>query len=168
LDRSFDADGKQVIDFGGYDRATSMVIQPDDKIVLAGYTDDGSTFDFAVARLNKDGSPDASFGDEGKQIIDFRASNDGAYDVVVQQDGEIVVVGWSDEPESGSDFALARLLGEANKKSSKVSTSAGKSEGESGRDDALIAAAIDQFFDRNSDAPDADAGGKLRLARRPR
>ena len=49
-------------DFGGTDFATSIVLQPDGKIVLSGGAY-GSSADFALARYNTDGTLDATFSD---------------------------------------------------------------------------------------------------------
>ena len=51
LDTSFDTDGKVTTDFGSAnDFARSVTIQSDGKIVVAGYSDDGSNDDFALVR----------------------------------------------------------------------------------------------------------------------
>src|SRR5439155_18152885 len=64
LDNSFDADGLATIDFGFDDQATGVAVQPDGKIVVTG-TASGASPDFAVARLNANGSPDTTFGPGG-------------------------------------------------------------------------------------------------------
>ncbi len=47
------ADGLPKLSFGsGANRATSMVLQPDGKIILAGYCDNGTNDDFCIARVN--------------------------------------------------------------------------------------------------------------------
>src|SRR5581483_7111003 len=62
LDTSFDGDGKQTTAFGsGNDDAYAVAIQPDGKIVAAGYGLVGSVSEFALARYNPDGSLDSSF-----------------------------------------------------------------------------------------------------------
>src|SRR5439155_22047636 len=66
LDSSFDGDGKQTVDFGDYDSANAVRVAGD-KIVAAGYTYGGVGGDFAITRLNKNGSLDASFNGTGKQ-----------------------------------------------------------------------------------------------------
>jgi uncharacterized delta-60 repeat protein len=48
LDPSFDTDGKAQVDFGGDDRATAVALDPNGRIVVAGFTGAG---DFALARL---------------------------------------------------------------------------------------------------------------------
>jgi uncharacterized delta-60 repeat protein len=59
LDNSFGSGGKVLTSFGAnQEEATSLVIQPDGKIVVAGV----SGGDYALARYNSDGSLDTSFG----------------------------------------------------------------------------------------------------------
>ena len=102
-DTTFDGDGTATIDFGpGGEPASSAVLQPDGKIVIAGTAQAG----VAVARLNANGSPDATFGAAGKAAVDFGAATSGNA-VALQPNGRIVVAG----QRSGGDFAVARLLG---------------------------------------------------------
>ncbi|MGN6175517.1 MAG: hypothetical protein ACTHPS_21590, partial [Streptosporangiaceae bacterium] len=61
----------------------------------------------AIARLNANGSPDATFGAAGKATVDFGAATSGNA-VALQPNGRIIVAG----RRAGSDnFAVARLLG---------------------------------------------------------
>jgi uncharacterized delta-60 repeat protein len=77
--------------------------QPQDgKIVVAGST----SGDFAVARLDSNGSLDGTFGAGGKATVDWGAPT-FANAVALQPNGRIVVVG---ERTAGGDFAIARLL----------------------------------------------------------
>jgi uncharacterized delta-60 repeat protein len=99
LDLTFSGDGKLTTDFGGSDQARAVVIQADDKIVVAGW---GDSADFALARYSPDGSLDPTFAGDGKLTTDF-GGGDGAEDVVVQSDGKFVAAG-----RSNSDTALAR------------------------------------------------------------
>ena len=101
-----------VISFGSSTgEARAIAIQQDGKIVLAGviFYVDGSS-DFAVVRLNCDGTLDRTFGCDHSGIvtIDFGGFDDEANAVKIQQDGKIVVAGTSDARGS-LDFALARL-----------------------------------------------------------
>jgi uncharacterized delta-60 repeat protein len=105
LDSTFDGDGTATIDFGSLaDLANDALLQPDGKIVVAGYKQDGE--DVAVARLNPDGSPDATFGAGGKATVDFGVATFGNA-VALQKNGRIVVAG---QRTGGDDFAVARLL----------------------------------------------------------
>jgi len=90
----------------GDDEVRSMSVQPDGKIVLAGITDNGSDNDFAVVRLNTDGTPDNLFGSGGKVTTDIN-SNDLVEGLAVQSDGKIVVGGTSNSL-GDADFAAVR------------------------------------------------------------
>ncbi|MBK7352246.1 MAG: hypothetical protein IPJ05_00195 [Nitrosomonas sp.] len=93
---------------GGNDRADSLTIQSDGKVILAGFGFNGTSFDFALVRYNTDGSLDTSFNGTGKVLTDFGGnSSDTGNEVRVQADGKIVVAGWSDTGGT-NDFAIAR------------------------------------------------------------
>ena len=47
----------------------SLVVQPDRKIVVAGYSKSAGRDDFSLIRLNADGLPDASFGEGGLLLM---------------------------------------------------------------------------------------------------
>jgi uncharacterized delta-60 repeat protein len=98
LDTTFDGDGKVVTDFeSGIESAGAIALQPDGRIVLAGYTSPGpDPPDIALVRYNPDGSLDNSFDGDGKLITPISAgSEDLGKDVAVQPDGRIVVGGRS-------------------------------------------------------------------------
>ena len=93
---------------GGNDRADSLTIQADGKVVLAGFGFNGTSFDFALVRYNTDGSLDTSFNGTGKVLTDFGAnSSDLGNEVRIQADGKVVVAGWSDTGGT-NDFAITR------------------------------------------------------------
>jgi uncharacterized delta-60 repeat protein len=107
FDTSFDGDGMVGIDFGGAEYARAVALAPDGKIVVAGHTFVNSAM--AVARLNTDGSLDASFdpgGTDGPGKKTFGAGADEANAVLVAPDGKIVLGGHS---FVSKDFAVARL-----------------------------------------------------------
>src|SRR5215472_13629041 len=122
LDTTFGTGGKvgTAFDSGGfsYAQAFSVAVQPDGRIVAAGYTEIGAClfnglqqpcFDVALARYNSNGTLDASFGTGGRVTTDFAAPNDQAESVAVQPDGRIVVAGAAGRfTNRGFDFALAR------------------------------------------------------------
>jgi uncharacterized delta-60 repeat protein len=86
------ANGGALVDFGGTDFGSAMVLQPDGKILLAGTTDVNGRDEFAAARLLSDGTPDNSFGQGGKAIFDLGGS-DHANAMTLQPDGKIIVAG---------------------------------------------------------------------------
>ena len=116
LDTSFNGTGIQFVDFGTiYDYNTDLALQPDGKVVLLGTMDSGwfledyhPAYDFAIARLNTDGTLDTSFGYGGRQSIDLASDFDYGTAVAVQPDGKIVVSGNSFQAGSYA-FAAARL-----------------------------------------------------------
>lgn len=83
----------------GWMRGSAVAIQPDGKIVAAGsggyFDEEVRRSDFAVARLNPDGSTDAGFGVGGLTFADFGGWGviDIASAVALQLDGRIVVGG---------------------------------------------------------------------------
>jgi uncharacterized delta-60 repeat protein len=96
LDTSFDTDGIVTTAIGaGGDEAKSVALQSDGKIVVAGYSVNGGTYDFAVVRYNTNGSLDTSFDTDGKVTTAIGASNDYVNSIALQSDGKIVVAGYS-------------------------------------------------------------------------
>jgi uncharacterized delta-60 repeat protein len=75
-----------------FDNAFSVAIQPDGKLVAAGFVDNQRGF--ALARYNTDGSLDSGFGTGGK-VTTAIATWSGAYSVAIQSDGKIVAAGLS-------------------------------------------------------------------------
>ncbi len=113
LDSTFDSDGTALVSFGGgFAIARSVIVQPDNRVVVAGSTNGGvAPLDFALARLNPDGALDPTFGTGGKVTTDFNNASDNALAVALQSNGKIVVAGVaSPARDSGGspDFALAR------------------------------------------------------------
>lgn len=91
-----------VVDMDG---PAALALAPDAKIVVAGHVGDFDASDFAVGRLTPDGTPDTTFGDGGKAVIDFtpksncagcQRNTDIANAVAVQRDGKIVAAGSTD------------------------------------------------------------------------
>ncbi|MEL0587155.1 MAG: tandem-95 repeat protein [Candidatus Thiodiazotropha sp. (ex. Lucinoma kazani)] len=104
-----DADGIVTTPIGsGDDDGTSVTVQADGKILVAGYSHNGSNNDFALTRYNADGSLDTSFGGgDGIVTTAVGSNNDNAFSVAVQTDGKILVGGYS-RIGGNYDFALTR------------------------------------------------------------
>jgi uncharacterized delta-60 repeat protein len=81
------------------------MIQPDGKLIIAGE----SSYEFLVARYNSDGALDTTFGFSGYRLGNFSSNWDGATDAVLQPDGRIVLVGWSEMNSPYDSFAVARF-----------------------------------------------------------
>ena len=102
-DMTFDMDGKVTVSFSGtlvsnYQRYFSALrIAPDGKIVIAGHALLSATDDrFMFARLNGDGSPDASFGSAGRYVAPANGGghNNEITDMLILADGSIVTSGY--------------------------------------------------------------------------
>lgn len=92
LDNTFSFDGIVHSDFSvSTDKAKCILIQPDNKVLVAGEASDGNRM-FALARYNADGSLDNSFNSSGKvtTALGTSAYIDG---LALQGDGKIVVAG---------------------------------------------------------------------------
>lgn len=110
LDTTFVIDGRVTTDFFGYsDLAYALAIQPDGKIVAAGtaYMISGYS-DFALARYNRDGSLDHTFGVKGKITTDFYGGIDEVWSLAIQPDGKIIAAGRAISRITNDDFAFAR------------------------------------------------------------
>jgi uncharacterized delta-60 repeat protein len=100
IDLTFNATGKALVDFNNtFDHCAGMALQPDGKIVLGGYTDNGNGFDFALARLNSNGTPDTTFGIGGKKTAHFEFTV-FANALALQPDGKILIAGFAIGAES--------------------------------------------------------------------
>jgi len=82
----------------------SVAVQPDGKIVAAGYAGVGSADHIAVVRYNADGSLDKSFNVSGKVITAVGGGYCKAETLVLQSNGKIVVAGYSFNPK-GTPFS---------------------------------------------------------------
>jgi uncharacterized delta-60 repeat protein len=111
LDPSFGFRGVVLTDFNGgtYEAAYALAIQPDGKLVAAGFSTSSTTPDFGVARYTSNGHLDRRFGAGGRVVTAFGGSGNAnvANAVAIDWNGKVVVAGYSDASGS-SDFALAR------------------------------------------------------------
>jgi uncharacterized delta-60 repeat protein len=145
LDTSFGTGGKVITSFGEVSsEASSVAVQPDGKIVAAGYANIDGNGDFALVRYNSNGTLDTTFGTGGKVITDFGFLQQGysyafGYSVAVQLDGKIVVAGVA-YIGPGRDFALARY--NSNGTLDNSFGTGGKVMSDFTRDDAAFSVAV--------------------------
>ncbi len=105
LDPSFDVDGIVTTDFAAaIDVGRAIAVQLDGRIVVAGWSSNGTDMDFALTRYNTDGSLDLTFDTDGKVTTPIGSSNDQGYSLAIQADGRLVVAGIS---SNGVDFDFA-------------------------------------------------------------
>jgi uncharacterized delta-60 repeat protein len=107
-DAAFDGDGLLTIPFGSQDAsATAVALQPDGKIVLAGYVSTGDDYDIALARVHPNGEPDLAFSGDGQTTTPVGDGWERAYDLAIQPDGKIIVVG---EDRAGGDGTVPQFV----------------------------------------------------------
>ncbi len=116
IDVSF---GENGIAFSGYfgvnpqgiwhTRMQDMVLQPDNKILVAGQTGSGGQINTGLCRFNADGSLDMSFGIEGKVITSVGNFETPTYGIALQSDGKIIAGGqYSPKAEPYIYFSMFR------------------------------------------------------------
>ncbi len=110
IDTSFAQNGIFTTE-ANFNVSSGIALQSNGKIVAFGSAGNNSRA-FAVARLNPNGTPDTSFGTNGRVITPIN-SNSGAADGAVQSDGKILAFGWTNSPNGGSDIAIVRYLGDS-------------------------------------------------------
>jgi uncharacterized delta-60 repeat protein len=99
LDETFGSGGLVLTDFGGFDVANDLILQPDAKLIAVGVKNgDASRNNYALARYTSDGNLDPSFGSGGKVETDFSNEDDRAQSVALASDGKIVVAGPTGTP----------------------------------------------------------------------
>jgi len=110
LDTSFGGTGKvTTLVAGGESDAYGIAIQPDAKIIAAGYAEVGSNTNFALVRFLTNGALDTTFGSSGAVTTDFGGGISAAQAVAIQSDGKILAAG-SATVGGVNAFALARYL----------------------------------------------------------
>jgi uncharacterized delta-60 repeat protein len=116
IDSSFSNDGYRNIHIttgsNDADVANSVVIQQDGKILVGGMggTELSTGWNFAMVRLNINGSTDGSFGTNG--IVSFQINNIGSWckAAALQPDGRIIMAGYTFKtPGNWKQQCLARL-----------------------------------------------------------
>jgi len=106
LDTGFDTDGKVTIELNlADDRAYAVAIQADGKIVVTGYSQNGTDHELAVVRYNSNGSMDNSFDTDG-MVTTAVGSASAGQSIAIQGDGKIVVGGYG--TVANNDFLVVR------------------------------------------------------------
>jgi uncharacterized delta-60 repeat protein len=94
----------------GEDGANAVAVQPNQQAVVGG-SHFLATSIFGLARVNTNGSLDATFGSSGTVTTDIQG-DDGIGALVIQPNGDIVAAGTSEDNSTGQvDMALARYIG---------------------------------------------------------
>ncbi len=93
LDTTFAASGIALSGQPNDAAADAIAVQPDDRVVVAGYTTPGAHPLLTVWRLTADGALDTTFGTGGVAAFSFAQLGGRASSVALQADGRIVVAG---------------------------------------------------------------------------
>lgn len=92
-----DANGVSVIDVNDAETARALAVQPDGKVIICGESGESgfsAAQDFLIARLNTDGTLDATFGTStGYTLSEINGLGTWAFDLALAADGRIVVAG---------------------------------------------------------------------------
>jgi len=112
LDTTFSGDGKLTTSIAsgstGNDYAHSVLVQSDNKILVAGESYNGSNYDLAITRYNTDGTLDTSFGSVGIVKTAIGPSSDYGYQITKQIDDKFLVSGWFNKGNNFYSIFLVR------------------------------------------------------------
>jgi uncharacterized delta-60 repeat protein len=91
-----------------------VLIQPDGKIVVAGYLEDYGVFPYIdkgeVVRYNLDGSLDTTFGTGGRSSFTIPSNSGRITGLALEPGGKILLGGYAQDPSTGSNnYLLERL-----------------------------------------------------------
>jgi uncharacterized delta-60 repeat protein len=108
LDASFSGDGKAFVNFGTrFQGANAVTVGPGGKVLIGGFSSNGSTGRWAMARFASDGKLDTGFGGDGKVTTNLSPADEQIEDLIVQKNGTIVAAGYAQKGAS-SRFAVSR------------------------------------------------------------
>ncbi|MCO6480096.1 MAG: T9SS type A sorting domain-containing protein [Phaeodactylibacter sp.] len=117
-DMGFGQGGLVFTDLGGnINIPSSMALQPDGKIILAGVDVNEGFFsgaDLLLVRYNPDGSLDESFGNAGFVTAGEMGFYETAADIILLPDGKILTTGLSREGFSNTKGIMARFLNDGS------------------------------------------------------
>lgn len=145
-DNTFNNDGSLIITINSQPLITkSIVEQSNGKILVSGFISNGFNNDFAVVRLNINGSYDTTFDADGKATFSIGNGNDEAYGIALQADGKIVLTG---QTNNGNNFDFATIRLNSNGSLDTTFANSGK--------------AIEQFSGQDyGRSVDIDSNGKI-------
>ncbi len=115
IDPSFGDNGVSIFNENGKDNVFDMYFGFDNKIYLCGNTGlpgAGAPKDILLIRYNMDGTIDSTLNDVGFVTTYIREDADGAFSVKLQEDGKIVLAGYSSglSTTGNNDIVVTRYL----------------------------------------------------------
>lgn len=109
LDPSFGSGGRVITPVSSADdHLFDVAVQPDRKLVAAGWSFEGGGPHIALARYDQNGTLDPSFDGDGIVVASFRSA---AAHLLVQRDGKLLVAGLSELVRFTADGRLDRSFG---------------------------------------------------------
>jgi uncharacterized delta-60 repeat protein len=110
LDESFGNLGKVISDYPELMLLSSMALQADGKIIVAGslFNSDFTISHFVLVRYDTNGLLDTTFGIEGRVITNLSDKLDKITSVIIQNDGKIIASGTTSDDLNFSDFSIVR------------------------------------------------------------
>lgn len=109
IDKTFNQKGFMLYNIGTKSEIKQFKILSDDKMIIAGTTNNGVNTDFFVAKLNSNGSYDTSFGINGVLKIDFLGTDDKLNSMKILDNGKILLGGYCTKNSTNIDAAIARV-----------------------------------------------------------
>jgi uncharacterized delta-60 repeat protein len=107
LDATFGTAGQTTVPLPAPFAPQRLLLQPDGRILIAGFTASTGAFDFGLVRLLATGAPDPSFDGDGLATSDFGGNEFGSA-LALLADGRILVGGSRSVPTR--DLAVVRYL----------------------------------------------------------
>ncbi len=93
LDESFGVDGVSVVK-GSYDVTVNAIdTLPDGSILAGGILADADTAEAGTLRLTQEGILDSAYGTEGKKIVIVEGAGSEINDILIEEDGNVLLVG---------------------------------------------------------------------------
>jgi len=110
IDPGFGTGGKQVTGLSGpvFPDLQQIAVLPGGKILQVSSVSNGSNYDFALTRFDKDGNLDPTFDGDGVVLTDFATGDDIATSIAVRPDGKIIVAGYTSVGGGSRQIAVAR------------------------------------------------------------
>ncbi len=107
LDFSFNGSGKILYENSNFAEGRTVLVQPDGKIVLGGYIHYNQG-DILIARFDRNGNPDVTFGNQGFAYIDLNTEWQQATSIQLLGNGKLMVLAETDH-QGERGCALLRL-----------------------------------------------------------
>jgi uncharacterized delta-60 repeat protein len=106
-DNTFGKQGKVIPPASSIENCSAVVVQPDGKIIIGGFSTTAANVDFTLIRFNPNGLFDTTFGTNGVVKTSFGILSDSITTLILQPDGKIFAVG-SNQTYEALNIAVAR------------------------------------------------------------